>query len=51
MPTLLTLYTTMLKFPDHEGLDVRDFVRIELKRFHTALQETDRVGTVAWDPT
>ena len=49
--TLLTLYTTVLKFPDHEGPHVSYFVRIEQKRFHAALQKTDWVGAMAWDPT
>jgi hypothetical protein len=29
LPTLLTLYTTVPELPDYEGIDVRDFVRIE----------------------
>ena len=45
--TLLTPYATMLKFPDHEGLYLCGFVRIERKRFHAALQETDWVGAKA----
>jgi hypothetical protein len=36
----------MLKFPDREGLYVGGFVRIERKRFHAALQETDWVGAI-----
>jgi hypothetical protein len=46
LSTLLTLYATMLKFSDREGLYVRDFVRIERKRFHAALQETDWVRSI-----
>jgi hypothetical protein len=34
-----------LKFPNREGLYVFDFVPIERKPFHAALQETDWVGS------
>jgi len=36
----------VLKLPDLEGLYVGDFVRIERKRFHAALQQTDWVGAI-----
>jgi len=46
LSTLFTLYTTMPKLPDREGLHVCDFLPIERKCFHAALQETDWVGTI-----
>src|SRR5437667_12286281 len=44
LSVLLAPYATVLKFPDREWLHVGDFFRIERKRFHAALQETDWIG-------
>ena len=44
---LLAFYATMPQLPGHKGLDVCDFVQLERKRFHAALEKTDRVGPMA----